>query len=245
MTLGTIVAYGQARRGEPDVVASWGVVHPAQRGRGIGSALFDRIEARVNELLAGVDSPRFRHALNARDAAAAQIVGAHGLRPFRHSWHMQIDLDGPIEPMQDPAGIVISGIEAPDELPVVHALLAAAFADDPADHPEPFDRWLHELLTNPSYDPSLWLLARDGDVPVGALTASSGDGGWVDWLGVLASYRGRGIGHALLGRAFAAFFERGMRRVMVNVDAENVTGATAVYERAGMRVVNAWDMWER
>ena len=36
-----------------------------------------------------------------------------------------------------------------------------------------------------------------------------------------------------------------MRRVMVNVDAENVTGATAVYERAGMRVVNAWDLWER
>jgi len=24
-----------------------------------------------------------------------------------------------------------------------------------------------------------------------------------------------------------------------------VTGATAVYERAGMRVVNAWDLWER
>ena len=52
---GTIVAYGQARRGEPDVVASWGVVHPEQRGRGIGSALFDRIEARATELLAGVD----------------------------------------------------------------------------------------------------------------------------------------------------------------------------------------------
>jgi len=89
------------------------------------------------------------------------------------------------------------------------------------------------------------MLARDGDVPVGALTASSGDGGWVDWLGVLPSHRGRGIGHALLRRSFAEFAERGMRRVMLNVDAENVTGATAVYERAGMRVVNAWDLWER
>ena len=52
---GTIVAYGQARREEPDLVGSWGVVHPEQRGRGIGSALFDRIEARAAELLAGVD----------------------------------------------------------------------------------------------------------------------------------------------------------------------------------------------
>jgi len=33
--------------------------------------------------------------------------------------------------------------------------------------------------------------------------------------------------------------------VMVSVDAENATGATAVYERVGMRVVNGWDLWER
>jgi len=28
-------------------------------------------------------------------------------------------------------------------------------------------------------------------------------------------------------------------------DAENATGATALYERVGMRVVNRWDLWER
>jgi mycothiol synthase len=242
---GTIVAYGQARHGEPDVVGSWGVVHPEQRGRGIGSALFDRIEARAAELLAGAGSPRFRHAINARDAAAAAIATFHGLRPIRHNWHMQLDLDWPIEPGSDPAGITIGGIEPPDDLRAVHAILESAFAEDPGDHPEPFDRWREEHVTSPSFDPSLWLLASDGEVPVGALTASAGDGGWVDWLAVLASHRGRGIGLALLHRSFAAFAERGMQRVMVNVDAENVTGATAVYERAGMRVVNAWDLWER
>ena len=89
------------------------------------------------------------------------------------------------------------------------------------------------LMTSPSYDPSLWLLARDGDVPIGALTASIGDGGWVDWLGVLASHRGRGIAPALLRRSFAAFLERGHAARRLNVDAENVTGATAVYERVG------------
>ena len=96
------------------------------------------------------------------------------------------------------------------------------------------------------YDPALWLLARDGGVPVGALTASAGDDvGWVDYLAVLGSHRGRGIGSALLRRAFATFAARGLGRVRLNVDAENVTGATAVYERVGMRVVNRWDLWER
>jgi hypothetical protein len=41
------------------------------------------------------------------------------------------------------------------------------------------------------------------------------------------------------------FADRGARRVLVSVDAQNPTGATAVYERVGMRIVNAWDQWER
>ena len=32
---------------------------------------------------------------------------------------------------------------------------------------------------------------------------------------------------------------------MLNVDAENTTGATALYERVGMRIVKRWDVWER
>ena len=33
--------------------------------------------------------------------------------------------------------------------------------------------------------------------------------------------------------------------MILNVDAGNTTGATALYERAGMRVINRWDVWER
>jgi len=242
----SIVGYGQVTREEPGVVGSWGVVHPAHRRRGIGSSLFDRIEARAGELLVGASAGRFRHSINSADAAAAAMAGARGLRPIRHFWHMQIDLAGPIEPGAAPDGIVIDGIEPGDDLHSVHAIIAAAFVDDVGDHPEPFDRWLAEHTSSPGYDPTLWLLARDRGVPVGALVARAGDdGGWVDWLAVLASHRSRGIGTALLRRSFAAFATRGLRRVLLNVDAENVTGATGVYESVGMRVVNRWEMWER
>lgn len=243
---GAIVAYGQATLEEPGIVGSWGVVLPTYRGRGIGTALFDRIEERASALLAGAASPRFRHSLNATDLAAAVMARARGLRPIRHHWHMQIDLDGPIEPSPSPVGIEIGGVDPEVDLPAVHAILVAAFADDPGDHPEPFDEWLRDHEATPSHDPSFWLLARDGGVPVGALVASPGDeGGWIEWVGVLGTHRGRGIAGALLGRSFAAFAERGIRRVLLNVDAENVTGATAVYERVGMRPVFRWDLWER
>lgn len=243
---GTIIAYGQVDREEPDLIESWGVVHPEHRGRGIGSSLLNRIETRAAELLDGVPSPRFRHAITARDAGAATMLGRRGLRPVRHFWHMQIDLTGPIETGPPPAGIEIGGIDPDEDLPVIHAILEEAFVDDWGDHPEPFDEWVEGMATSPNHDPTIWLLARDEATPVGVLTASAGDeGGWVDWLAVLASHRGRGIGAALLRRSFASFADRGLRRVRVNVDAENPTGATGVYERVGMRVVNRWDLWER
>ena len=142
--------------------------------------------------------------------------------------------------------IEIARVAPAHDLAAVHAVLDEAFAEDAGDHPDAFDRWVEEETTSPSYDPTLWLLARERGAPVGALTASAGeDGGSVDWLGVRPSHRGRGVARALLLRAFAAFADRGVRRVVLNVDAENPTGATALYERVGMRVVNRWDLWER
>ena len=243
---GTVVGYGHAMRDEPTVVASWGVVLPAQRGRGIGSALFERIEARASELLTGVQPARFRHAINASDRAAAAMLTARGLQPVRHFWHMQIDVAGPIDPGPAPAGIEITGIRSPEDLPGIHALISEAFSEHWGNWPEPYDQWVEEETVGPSYDPTLWLLAKEDGRPVGALTATLWDDrGWIGYLGVLARGRGRGIGAALLRRSFATFADRGARIVLLNVDSENTTGATALYERVGMRVVKRWDLWER
>jgi mycothiol synthase len=62
-------------------------------------------------------------------------------------------------------------------------------------------------------------------------------GGFVGALGVRKPWRGRGIGMALLRRAFAEYQRRGAPHVSLGVDAQNPTGATRLYERAGMRVM--------
>jgi mycothiol synthase len=242
---GTIVAYAQVSVDEPGVIGSWGIVHPARRGRGIGIALLDRIERRAAELADGDPATAFRHAVSANDHVAAAMVRARGLHPIRHFWHMQADLDAAMQAPPAPAGIDLGGVDGDEDLRAVHAILVDAFVGDPGDHPRPFDEWIQDE-TSGGYDPTLWLLAREDGTPVGALTASAGDeDGSVDWLGVRTSHRGRGIGTAMLLRAFATFASRGLTGAMVNVDAENVTGATAVYERVGMRPVGRWDMWER
>jgi mycothiol synthase len=192
---GTVVGYAQARH-EPTLVESWGVVHPTHRGRGIGSSLFGRVEERAVRLLDGQADGRFRHSINAGDRAAASMLQERGLGPIRHFWHMQIDLTGPVEAGPAPDGIEISAIEAPDDLPVVHAILVDAFVDDRGHHPEPFEAWVEEEATGPRFDPDLWLLAKEDGQAVGGLSGGPGVSP--------GARRGRGAPAALVRHARAS-----------------------------------------
>ena len=169
-----------------------------------------------------------------------------GLRLVRHFWHMRIDLPAEFDAGRPPDGIAIRTPDMPHDLPAVYAVLDRAFADH-WDHPhEPFERWLEDNAQGPAYDPDLWFVAWDEERPVGALTAVLRDeSGWVSLLGVRAESRGRGIATALLHSAFAAFAARGVRSVLLVVDAESLTGATALYESVGMSVAKRFDVWER
>ena len=85
--------------------------------------------------------------------AAAAMLTDRGLRPIRHFWHMQIDLDGPVEPGPAPDGIEIAGIEPRDDLRAIHGIIQAAFVDDPVEFSEPFDRWAEEHTSGPELRP--------------------------------------------------------------------------------------------
>lgn len=54
-----------------------------------------------------------------------------------------------------------------------------------------------------------------------------------------------GLGLALLLHAFGEFFRRGYRKVSLGVDAQNITGALRLYEKAGMHVIRQMDMYEK
>ena len=57
-----------------------------------------------------------------------------------------------------------------------------------------------------------------------------------DRLWQIDLWRKRGLGLALLRQAFAEFYRHGWTQVGLDVDSESETGATRLYERAGMRV---------
>ena len=101
-----------------------------------------------------------------------------------------------------------------------------------------------------TFDPALWWVAQDGDRLAGYVGARlSGDDdpelGYVGLLGVLAPYRRRGIGEALLRRTFRALHDRGQKGCELHVDADSPTGATRLYERVGMTAHPRFVTWEK
>jgi mycothiol synthase len=179
------------------------------------------------------------------------LVATRGYRMVRSSWTMEIELgvEAPAEPVL-PEGIEIRRYRHPEDEQCVYEAMQEAFIDHWGFHPVTIETWREFNVKTRTFEPDLWLVAWAGEQVAGASLnnpARAGDPGygWVGTLGVRRDWRRRGLGEALLRRSFAALHARGLRKVRLAVDSENPTGATRLYERAGMRVVRQSNTWER
>jgi mycothiol synthase len=172
------------------------------------------------------------------DARIVSAFAALGFEPVRHSYRMEIDLGDLREPSW-PAEISVRTATADDHQAVYDAVVEVwQDTHDPID--ETFEEWAHWHVERDAYDPSLWFLAVSGDELAGFSICRSDPvdphAGYVSLLGVRRPWRRQGLGEALLLRSFAEFRQRGLTRGTLGVDASSVTGATRLYERAGMSV---------
>lgn len=208
-------------------------------------ALRDAIELRAAEKK---PSAALLGYLSAEDRLLRQVYDEAGYRPIRHSFRMEIDLQGLLPSPAEPEGVVIRPMREGEE-ELVYEVHEQSFEDAWMHTREPFEQWQYWFIKTPSFDPSLWFVAEaDGEiigVAICRVRETEDEFGWVSILGVLRSHRRRGIGEALLRHVFAEFARRGFERVGLGVDAESPTGAVALYERAGMHVARTSLQLER
>ena len=234
---GRPVAYAGVRATPPSMFAFAGVV-PEHRGQGIGTRLVELIDQRAQEALA--EAPDGARVTLGQLAAptnqgARELLERHGYELVRYFSDMEIELDEEPPPAALPAGIRLETL-APGGEYAVYEAMQEAFQDNWNFAPRTYEEWRAWNVDGPSFDPELWLVARDGDEIAGAsLCAARPDAGWVNILGVRRRWRRQGLGQALLQESFRMLHRRGLRRVGLDVDAANPTGATRLYERAGMR----------
>ena len=177
--------------------------------------------------------------------ATARLEGM-GFRYVRSFLRMRIEMaERPLEP-EWPNGITVRTlVPGGDDRAAVVALRDAfrdhwGYVEAPLEEDlEEWRQWIHE---DEDFDTDLWFLAMDGDEIAGLCQCYPFSGedrttGLVDELGVRPLWRRRGLATALLRHALIAFYDRGVPSVELGVDAESPTGATQLYERAGMRLV--------
>lgn len=184
--------------------------------------------------------------------SAARLFRALGYTYARTFWTMRIELGEQLATPVVPAGIDIRTFDRERDERGVYRALAEAFDDHWGRGFPTYEQWLHHDLDgeSPEFDPGLWFIALEGDEVAGAACCRASiprapDTGEVSTLGVRRAWRERGIARALLLTGFAELRRRGIPRAELGVDSESPTGATRVYERAGMHVAYSSEQWEK
>jgi len=235
----------------------WGRVHPDCEGLGIGTWMMQWAEEHI---LPAMDElpPDVRFAprlgIYSQSKAGQKLFEDFGYHYLRSSYRMMIKLEAPPPATVWPQGLSIRTYNPDTDLEAVYRTDQDVFRDHFGFVEEPMEtgleRFKHFMTDYEGFDPSLWWLAMDGDEIAGMCLCrphayEDPDVGHVSVLGVQRPWRKRGLGLAFLHHAFGEFYRRGKRKVGLGVDAENLTGALRLYEKAGMHVHKQFDLYEK
>lgn len=235
----------------------WARTHPDHEGRGIGTLMMDWADQRLQETVVRVpdDLQVVYHsgALSTYEPARTFLAN-RGMPHVRSFYRMVIEFDGELPAPVWPDGIRLSSLAELGDLTAVYRAFDDSFADHwgHVDQPEEqgIEEFQHWLDNSEETDPSLWWLAMDGDEIAAVCLCSrfeheDPDMGWVNILGVRRPWRRKGLGLTLLHHAFGEFRKMGRLRAGLGVDASSLTGATRLYERAGMHVAREFHSFRK
>jgi mycothiol synthase len=226
-----------------------GYVHPDFKGRGIGTSLLRSIEQRAREEIALAQPDvrvTLRSTIDNHDPDSHSLHQNEGYQPLRYHWRMEIVLDGPPADPKFPQGIELRPfVKGEHDVPVWQAQ-NEAWRDHWGSHDVTLEEWKRNRFDDPEFDPTLWQIAWDGDEVAGfSLNRYRMGLGWIRTLGVRRPWRKRGLGEALLRQSFDEFYRRGTKTIGLGVDAQNPTGATRLYQKAGMYIASEYVTYEK
>lgn len=208
---------------------------PQWRGYGLELAM-QRTMERCASLVALADSDAthwFSSTVPETWQTRVEMLHSSGYLPVRTYFEMQRSLNGDLPEVLMPAGIELRP-PLPEHYRVIWEASVECFRDQ-QDYFVPGEESYRAWIVTPDLDPSLWLVAWEGGEVVGAAinTIHAGDWGETDDLFVRRPWRKRGLGRALLVGSLHLFKARGLTTAGLGVDAENASGALALYESIG------------
>lgn len=231
-----LVAYAEVFKGR-----AWVHVHLDARDRGIGAALLRWTEERARTL----GSEKLGQTVSDNNRAGGALLSANRYSVRWYTWVFEKALNEEPEAPELPNGITLRTFEPGRDDRAMYELIDTAFSDWTDRDPSfGFEDWAASYIRREDFDPTLTFLLEDQGRLIGvSMCLIYGDEGWVQQIAVVRSYRGRGLGGALLQASFREFFLRGL--LTAGLSTESRTGARGVYEHVGMRVTRSYTRFSK
>jgi ribosomal protein S18 acetylase RimI-like enzyme len=233
----------------------WHEVAPGFRSPELEDALLEWLEARGRERLANAPAGLTRSLRTGCDETRTHELTLYERRSYarvRYFCRMRRNLHEPI-PAAPPAEVTIVPY-SPNLDAAMHTVFDASFADHWGFEPITRREWEQFYVGSEGFRPDLSLLALAGAEPAGMLLAMVDEAdnqrtgrreGRIRDVGVLRSWRRRGVATALVCEAMRRFRAAGLDTASLGVDTENPTGALGLYERLGFEPVRRFVTFEK
>jgi len=252
-----IVGYATAycRRSEAEEMRAYVNVYvaPSWRDRGLEDAMTDwAIEAGTRALRDVSTERRYVCAwlYNKQEEASVRFAD-RGFTPVRHWWDMERILDTDI-PISSTGGFAIVPWEECFDK-AARFVYNAAFSDHWGSTPMDESSWLKQVIESPSFRRNYSFVAvGDGDVVGYAACAEYPEDwesagrreAWIEGLGVVRSWRKRGIATSLLAHAMQAMKANGIEATLIGVDSDSPSRAQHLYQRLGFTTKTTGVTWQ-
>lgn len=228
----------------------WLCVHPEHETLELGGYLHQWGVQRARQAIARCPADALvsvRSGASVKHAYMRNLHETYGMQHVRTWWGMRIDRPQTWDAPSIPTGVTVRTMRYPEEFERTAYATHDAFRDHyghiEQNWEEEFKYWQHQADNDPAFDPSLWFIAVDdatGEIVATSLCQGENRNnpawGYIRTLAVVRAWRKRGLGVAMLNHTFNHFWQQGKEAVMLGVDASNITGATRLYEKAGMYV---------
>lgn len=197
-----------------------GLVHPSTRWQGLGEELVQWAQERAGgvplRVVAETTSPE-------SDRLFAEV----GLQRTFAEHVMRHPLDE-IPKVKRPAGLTVQPW-TDETAGLFHTAYRLSFAERPGFPDPPRDAWVREVSEEPGFRPETSRVALDAEgEPVGFVTITED---WIDQVGVVPAWRGRGLGAHLVVRSLRALVKAGCDQAWLAVNVDNP--AHELYLRLG------------
>ncbi len=164
----------------------------------------------------------------------------------RHDYVMEISMEAPPPAPVLPDGFVIRSFEKGIDEHAAYETIESAFRDHRGHHDSSYEEWSRGYFEHPEWSPEMsTIVTNNAEIVAAAMVFDYPNLTWVRQLGVRREWRKQGLGLAILHRIFSNAYARGTLKVGLGVDAESLTGATRLYERAGMHIKEHFIRYEK